>query len=119
MDVVQSEAQALGGRVDLYSERGKGTRFTIRLPLTWLSRRWCCWPQAARPTPAGHSGRAGAANEGSRARRSTQQGMRYLPTLLGDAAQPPVQRSAPVLMLKNGNEQLALQVDECWATARW
>jgi chemosensory pili system protein ChpA (sensor histidine kinase/response regulator) len=45
--------------------------------------------------------------------------MRYLPTLLGDAAQPPVQRSAPVLMLKNGNEQLALQVDECWATARW
>lgn len=32
MDVVQSEIAALGGRIEVASERGKGTRFTIRLP---------------------------------------------------------------------------------------
>ncbi|WP_373922500.1 Hpt domain-containing protein [Pseudoduganella sp. SL102] len=34
MDVVRSEAQALGGRIDTHTEPGKGTRFTIHLPLT-------------------------------------------------------------------------------------
>lgn len=34
MDVVRSEAQALGGRVAVVSEPGQGARFTIALPLT-------------------------------------------------------------------------------------
>ncbi|WP_313176939.1 ATP-binding protein, partial [Massilia sp.] len=34
MDVVRSEAQALGGRVVIASNAGQGTRFTIHLPLT-------------------------------------------------------------------------------------
>ena len=34
MDVVRSEAQALGGRVVVTTEPGKGTRFAIHLPLT-------------------------------------------------------------------------------------
>ena len=33
MDVVYSEIAALGGRIDISSERGKGTCFVIRLPL--------------------------------------------------------------------------------------
>jgi len=33
MDVVYSEIAALGGRIDISSERDKGTRFVIRLPL--------------------------------------------------------------------------------------
>ena len=33
MDVVRNEIMALGGRIDIYSERDKGTRFIIRLPL--------------------------------------------------------------------------------------
>jgi chemosensory pili system protein ChpA (sensor histidine kinase/response regulator) len=42
-----------------------------------------------------------------------QAALHYLPALLGqvDAAMP-AQRSAPVMMLKNGNERLAVQVDE-------
>ncbi|UUZ47038.1 hypothetical protein LP420_26105 [Massilia sp. B-10] len=34
MDVVRSEATALGGRVTIHTETGKGARFTINLPLT-------------------------------------------------------------------------------------
>ena len=34
MDVVSSEASALGGRVEVESATGRGTRFAIRLPLT-------------------------------------------------------------------------------------
>jgi two-component system chemotaxis sensor kinase CheA len=34
MDVVRSNIVALGGRVEIHSERGQGTRMTVRLPLT-------------------------------------------------------------------------------------
>lgn len=34
MDVVRRNIQALGGRVEVYSEEGEGSTFTIRLPLT-------------------------------------------------------------------------------------
>ncbi|HEU4843225.1 MAG TPA: response regulator, partial [Burkholderiaceae bacterium] len=42
-----------------------------------------------------------------------QAALHYLPELLGEAAgRPPVLRSSPVMLLKNGNERLAVQVDE-------
>ncbi len=34
MDVVRKNIQGLGGNVDIFSEPGKGARFTVRLPLT-------------------------------------------------------------------------------------
>ena len=113
MDVVQSEAQALGGRVDMYSERGKGTRFAIRLPLTLAVTQVVLLAAGGKTyaLPAILVEQVVQMKDAALG-EAREQGMQYLPTLLGDTAQPPVQRSAPVMMLKNGNEHLALQVDE-------
>ena len=113
MDVVQSEAQALGGRVDLYSEPGKGTRFTIRLPLTLAVTQVVLLAAGGKTyaLPAILVEQVVQMKDAALA-EARDNGMQYLPTLLGDPAQPPAQRSTPVMMLKNGNEQLALQVDE-------
>jgi chemosensory pili system protein ChpA (sensor histidine kinase/response regulator) len=113
MDVVQSEAQALGGRVDMFSAPGKGTRFTIRLPLT-LAVTQVVLVAAGGKTyalPAILVEQVQQMKDAALA-EARESGMQYLPTLLGDGAQPLVQRSSPVMMLKNGNERLALQVDE-------
>ncbi|SEO22970.1 chemosensory pili system protein ChpA (sensor histidine kinase/response regulator) [Duganella sp. CF517] len=124
MDIVQSEAQALGGRVDLFSERGKGTRFTIHLPLT-LAVTQVVLLDAGGKTYAFPSilveqvlqmkdaALADAHHSGFVPIQGHQAALHYLPALLGEAdAPPPSQRSAPVMMLKNGNERLAVQVDE-------
>ena len=34
MDVVRRNVQELGGKIEIHSERGRGSRFTITLPLT-------------------------------------------------------------------------------------
>ncbi|MHA4867881.1 hybrid sensor histidine kinase/response regulator [Duganella sp. PWIR1] len=123
MDVVQSEAQSLGGRVDLFSVPGKGTRFTIRLPLTLAVTQVVVLAAGGKTyaLPAilveqvlqmKDAALSEARGNGSVAIHGQQAALHYLPTLLGDAAQPPVQRSSPVMMLKNGNERLAVQVDE-------
>jgi chemosensory pili system protein ChpA (sensor histidine kinase/response regulator) len=113
MDVVQSEAQALGGRVDMLSEPGKGTRFTIRLPLTLAVTQVVLLAAGGKTyaLPAILVEQVLQMKDAALA-EARENGMQYLPTLLGDSAQQPVQRSSPVMMLKNGNERLALQVDE-------
>ncbi|RZT08561.1 chemosensory pili system protein ChpA (sensor histidine kinase/response regulator) [Duganella sp. CF402] len=113
MDVVQSEAQSLGGRIDLYSEPGKGSRFTIRLPLTLAVTQVVVLAAGGRTyaLPAILVEQVLQMKEHALA-EARHNGMQYLPTLLGDPVQPPVQRSSPVMMLKNGNDKLALQVDE-------
>ncbi|WP_229261457.1 hybrid sensor histidine kinase/response regulator [Duganella margarita] len=113
MDVVQSEAQALGGRVDMLSDPGKGTRFTIRLPLTLAVTQVVLLAAGGKTyaLPAILVEQVLQMKDAALA-EARENGMQYLPALLGDSAQPPVQRSSPVMMLKNGNERLALQVDE-------
>jgi chemosensory pili system protein ChpA (sensor histidine kinase/response regulator) len=124
MDIVQSEAQALGGRIDLFSESGKGTRFTIRLPLTLavtqvvlLSAGGKTYALPAILVEQVLQMKDAALTEAHRNGHVPIQGqnaaLHYLPALLGSTdAHPPAQRSSPVMMLKNGNERLAVQVDE-------
>jgi chemosensory pili system protein ChpA (sensor histidine kinase/response regulator) len=124
MDVVRSEAQALGGRVTIDTQAGQGTRFTIRLPLT-LAVTQVVLVRAGGKTYALPSTlveqllqlKEGALRDARARRELTLHGqsavLHYLPALMGEAdAQPHAQRSAPVMMLYNGNERLALQVDD-------
>jgi chemosensory pili system protein ChpA (sensor histidine kinase/response regulator) len=124
MDVVQSEAQSLGGRVETQTEAGKGTRFTIRLPLTLAVTQVVLVSAAGRThaLPASMVEQVLQMKEGALAEATARGavvlhgqhvGLRYLPNLLGvRAAQPVQQRSSPVLMLHSGGGRIALHVDE-------
>jgi chemosensory pili system protein ChpA (sensor histidine kinase/response regulator) len=124
MDVVKSEIAALGGRVDLASEHGKGTRFTIYLPLT-LAVTQAVLVRAgnvayAIPAVMVEQVRQVKAPElesyraaGETTWQDRRYPFRYLPRLLGDAEFVPEQkRVTPVMLLRTGANTVALQVDE-------
>jgi len=124
MDVVRSEAQALGGRVSIATTAGKGAKFTINLPLT-LAVTQVVLTTSGTKTYALPSIlveqvlqiKEGVLNQSREEGFITFQGQKvalhFLPNLLGDMdAHPMVQRSCPVLVLKNGTDRLAVQVDD-------
>jgi chemosensory pili system protein ChpA (sensor histidine kinase/response regulator) len=124
MDVVRSEARALGGRVAIATEPGKGARFTIHLPLT-LAVTQVVLVAAGGRTHALQStlveqvlqvrgvDLAQAYEDGVLQVHGQAVSLRYLPELLGEGAAPPAgQRSCPVMVLKSGTGRIALQVDE-------
>ncbi|MYN02551.1 response regulator [Pseudoduganella sp. DS3] len=124
MDIVLSEAQALGGRVETFSDPGKGTRFTIRLPLTLAVTQVVLIAAGGRTfaVPAlmveqvlqmKEGALAEATSKGAVVHHGQHIALRYLATLLGDGeARPLLQRSSPVMMLRNGSDRVALHVDE-------
>ncbi|HZX27895.1 MAG TPA: response regulator, partial [Telluria sp.] len=123
MDVVRSEAESLGGRVAIDSTRGAGTRFTIHLPLTLAVTQVVLTRSAGTvyALPAILVEQVLQVKEAAMqmaltAGRIEHQGavlpLHYLPTLLGEReARPLVQRSSPVLVLRNGADRIALLVD--------
>ncbi len=123
MDVVKAQTAAAGGRVDVASRRGEGTRFNLRLPLT-LAVTQALLVQGGGRTWAVPSNMVVQAMEiKPDALRTLQdehgidwQGerfpYRYLPRLLGDReARPLEQRYNWVLLLRAGAQTLALHVD--------
>ncbi|WP_180977301.1 hybrid sensor histidine kinase/response regulator [Janthinobacterium sp. ROICE36] len=124
MDIVRSEALALGGRVETLTQAGLGMRFTIHLPLT-LAVTQVVLLAANGKTYALPSVLVeqvlhlkGEQLEQVRAAGRIEShgqslALHHLSAMLGETpAAQATQRYAPVLLLRNGNDRLALQVDD-------
>ena len=124
MDVVRSELASFGGRVAIASEPGRGTRFTLYLPMTLAvaqvvlakvgTRRYAIpagmVEQVRRYRPATL---VAALGEGSLDISPVGQVvLRPLSQLVGDAAPPHLTKQTPVVLLKSGDDRLAVAVDD-------
>jgi chemosensory pili system protein ChpA (sensor histidine kinase/response regulator) len=124
MDVVRSEITALGGRIDVSSHSGKGTRFTIHLPLTLAVTQVlmvrCGDTTYAIPSAMVEQVRQVKSAEMEELYRAGQiewQGknypLHYLSKLLGLGAQlAEIQTRNSVLLLRSGEARMALHIDE-------
>ncbi len=124
MDVVRSEVGALGGRVEIVSERGKGSRFVLTLPLTLAVAQAVLVRAGARlwalPAPMVEQVqqvKAQALLDMYIERKVEWQGksypFHYLPRLLGDTAHnPETRRYNPILLVRSGQSFAAIHVDE-------
>jgi chemosensory pili system protein ChpA (sensor histidine kinase/response regulator) len=124
MDVVRSEATALGGRVDIVSTPGKGAQFTVHLPLTLAVTQVLLLTTGGKTYAVPSvlieqvqqlktQALAAAYNEGAVTWQSQRVPMAYLATLLGDASVTAVaQQYSPLIILKSGNNRIAIHVDE-------
>jgi len=126
MDVVTSELKQLGGSLEIDSESGKGSVFSIHLPYT-LAIFDAMLVRVGEETYAiPHTSIEGVLRATRDQVEAAQKGenvdveyaghhyqVRYLGTLLGVPHGPLVdqRRSYPVLLVRSGDSRLALQVD--------
>ncbi len=124
MDIVRSEIAALGGRIDVISHPGKGTKFTIHLPLTLAVTQVlmvrCGEATYALPGAMVEQVRQVKTAEMEEFYRSRmiqwqdkQYPLHYLPQLLNTSA-PAGENQArnSVLLLRSGEARMALHIDE-------
>ncbi len=124
MDVVGNDIAALGGRIDVFSERGIGARFVIRLPLT-LAVGQTLMVQAAHETYAINAGMIEQVqqikhlalveryNQGEVEWEGNHYPLFNLMRLLGNESYQPEGRPYnPILLLRSGERRMALHVDE-------
>ncbi len=124
MDVVRTDINALGGRVDVATRPGNGSTFTIYLPLTLAVAQAVLvraggrmWALPAPMVEQVQQVKAEALVDLYVNRKVSWQGrdypFHYLPRLLGDAAHNPASsRYNAVMLLKSGQSQAAIHVDE-------
>jgi chemosensory pili system protein ChpA (sensor histidine kinase/response regulator) len=124
MDVVRSEAAALGGRVAVFSELGKGASFLIQLPLTLAVTQVVLLATGGKTYAVPSvlveqvqqlkaNALAAAYNDGAVIWQGSRVALHYLSALLGDTgAAPLAQQYSPLVILKSGNDRVAIHVDE-------
>jgi len=124
MDVVRNEITSLGGQISVRTERGKGTRFTVRLPLTLAVTQVLMTrigsEQYAVPSVMVEqvlhmksSALEDAHREGLVEWQGKAYPLNYLPRLLGDETHVPESRMHnSVLLLHSAEQRIALLVDE-------
>ena len=124
MDVVRSELASFGGRVAIASERGRGTRFTLFLPMTLAVAQVVLAKVGTRR----YAIPAGMVEQVRRYRPATlvsalgegiidispvgQVVLRPLSQLVGEEAPPHPRKQSPVVLLKSADDRLAVAVDD-------
>jgi len=123
MDVVKSEIAALGGRVEVVTTPGMGTRFTLTMPLTLAVAQAVLvraggrlWALPAAMVEQVQQVKAKALLDLYVVRKVDWQGraypFHYLPRLLGDEGHnPETLRYNTVLLLRSGQTYAAIHVD--------
>ena len=123
MDVVRSDIASIGGRIDIATARGKGTTFTVYLPLT-LAVTQAVLVRAGTRAYAISSAMveqvqrlksdalADLYEKGSVESQGRVYPLHYIQHLLGAAAATGVQNYNSVLLLRSGIQRIALHVDE-------
>ncbi|HVL57216.1 MAG TPA: response regulator, partial [Burkholderiaceae bacterium] len=124
MDAVRAEVAAMGGRIDIESQRGRGTRFTVHLPvslavaqvvlLTVSAARFAVPSALVEQVLQLKPETLAAAYDAHAIEWQGQQvPLYYFGSLLELAdATPVAQRHSPVLVLRSGNQRIALHVDQ-------
>ncbi|MGH8853184.1 MAG: hybrid sensor histidine kinase/response regulator, partial [Telluria sp.] len=124
MDVVRSEAQALGGRVVVTTEPGQGTRFAIHLPLSLAVAQVVLVSSGGRThalpstlveqvLQVRDTELTAALASGSFAVAGQPHALHALDALLGEPGQGmAMQRLNPVLVVHGAGGRIALRVDE-------
>jgi len=124
MDVVRNEVAALGGRVEVSTMLGKGTRFVLTMPLTLAVAQAVLvraggrlWALPAPMVEQVQQVKSQALLDIYIQRKVEWQGrtypFHYLPRLLGDATHnPETKRYNALLLLRSGQSHAAIHVDE-------
>jgi chemosensory pili system protein ChpA (sensor histidine kinase/response regulator) len=125
MDVVKSEVVALGGRVEIKTEAGKGAKFTLYLPLTLAvtqavlvragGRMFAVPGSMVEQVMQLRPKDIAAAHESGHAElHGRRYALHYLPRLLAlpEIAAAEARRTTPLLFLRSGIDVVAVEVDE-------
>jgi len=123
MDVVRSEITAIGGRIDIATSRGKGTTFTVYLPLTLAVTQAVLVRSGERVLAISSAMveqvlrlKSDAMTALYEQKTVESQGhsypLNYIQHLLGAAGATEIQNYNSVLLLRSGVQRIALHVDE-------
>lgn len=126
MDAVLSEVKQLGGSLDIHSEQGAGTRFTVRLPFTLAIAQTLLVTVGEDAYAVPHTNVDAVVRVSHRDMEEAYTGrqpdieygghkyeVRYLGDILGTSKLhlPEEQRWLPVLLVRSGEHRVAVHVD--------